>query len=129
MLMHMLVCQHISVIFISLFAWWLPFLRSWITVYSHLFSLEQGRTDEAVECTEGSVILWFETRYPACWFLLGLVEYYNLLSAAMEKILAIRNNFDLRILCLWGFVSCHRTLLNWHTMKITQLIFYAYKEG
>lgn len=33
-------------------------------------SLEQGRTDEAVECTEGSVILWFETNCPACWFLL-----------------------------------------------------------
>lgn len=67
-LMRMLVCQHISMTFVSLFTWWLPFLRSWITVCSHLFSLEQGRTDEAVECTEGSVILWFETTYPACWF-------------------------------------------------------------
>lgn len=36
---------------------------------SHLFSLEQGRADEAVECTEGSVTLWFGSEYPACWFL------------------------------------------------------------
>lgn len=58
-------------------------------MYSHLFSREQGRTDEAVECTEGSVIPWFETGHPACWSLLGVLELSSLLSAVMEKILAI----------------------------------------
>ena len=96
--------------YLSLFAWWPPFLRSWITMYSHLFSLEQGRTDEAVECTEGSVILWFESKYPACWFILGLVECPGLLSAVMEKILAIRKDFNARILylSLQGFINCSR---------------------
>lgn len=75
----MLVCQHISMIFISVCLMAaLPKIMNHNV--SHLFSLEQGRTDEAVECTEGSVILWFESKYPACWFLLGLVECPDLLS-------------------------------------------------
>lgn len=119
--MHVLVCQHISMMFTSVLV---GCLRPWIKIYSRLFSLEQGRTNEAVECTEGSVILWFEAQCPACWFLLGLVECSSLMSAVMEKILAIRSNFAWRILylSLWGLqiatdtfkLTCYfRTIFSW----------------
>lgn len=115
-------CWFFNVFLWHLSAWYLPFLRSWITMYSNLFSLKQGTTNEAVECTEGSVILWFETRSSACWFLLGLVEGSSLLSAVMKK-------YSKKFFFLMDSISRSLKLyklpwavLNWQSVTVTNRV-------